>query len=160
MGKAPADPEVQLVLIRTLFWQRYNIMKIVLDTSVIVAALFNSKSKNILNAWQDGKLTFCYSQAILNEYQHIIGKIPPLRKKSQIFFAELQQSKHTLYIEKPSNIQIKIDDPADKKFMECAVAASADFIISLDAHLLDIIEYNDIPTVRPVAFLNQIKLYD
>lgn len=135
-------------------------MKIILDTSVIVAALFNSKSKIILHAWSEGKLTLCYSHAILNEYQHIIGKIPPLRKKSQLFFAELQQSKHTLYIEKPSSIQINIDDPADKKFVECAVEANADYIISLDAHILDIIEYNGIPTVRPVAFLHQIKQYD
>lgn len=135
-------------------------MKIVLDTSVIVAALFNSKSKSILTAWSEGKLTLCYSHAILDEYQRIICKIPPLRKKAKGFFSRLQQNQHTLFIEKPSTIRLNIDDPADKKFVECAVAASADFIISLDAHLLDIIEYNDIPTVRPVAFLNQIKLYD
>lgn len=130
-------------------------MKIVLDTSVIVAALFGSKSKNILQAWRDGKLTLCYSSAILKEYLHIIGKIPPLRKKSQHFFTVLKQSPHTVLIEKPPSIRLKIADAADKKFVECALAANAEYIISLDAHLLDIMEYNGIKTVRPVTFLQQ-----
>jgi putative PIN family toxin of toxin-antitoxin system len=130
-------------------------MKIVVDTSVIVAALFGSKSKNILYAWREGKLTLSYSHAIFLEYQRIIGKIPSLQKNAQMFFTELEQSQHTLFIEKPDQ---SIDDFADKKFVECAVAVDANYIISLDTHLLNINEYNDIQTIRPVAFLQKANI--
>ncbi len=132
-----------------------NKTSIILDTSVMVAALFGSRAKEILNGWERGSIQLCYSQPVLKEYQHIIGKIPPLRKKAQRFFTQMQQSPHTIFIKKPASLRIKIDDPDDKKFIECAVAAKAEAIVSLDAHLLDIGEYDGIPILRPVPFLKR-----
>ncbi len=44
-------------------------------------------------------------------------------------------------------------DPDDNEFLECALAGGADYIVSGDAHLLDIGQYDGIQLVTPAAFL-------
>jgi len=46
-----------------------------------------------------------------------------------------------------------IDDPDDDIFLECAVAAEADIIISGDRHLLDLEVFRGIQIVDPAQFI-------
>lgn len=48
-------------------------------------------------------------------------------------------------------------DPDDDKFLECAIAGSARYIVSGDPHLLDIGEYSGIQIVSPDAFLAMLE---
>jgi uncharacterized protein len=48
------------------------------------------------------------------------------------------------------------DDPDDDKFLECAVTAKADYIISGDPDLLNLKEFKKIKIVSPTQF---IKLF-
>ena len=50
---------------------------------------------------------------------------------------------------------IKEDRP-DNKFLACAIAAQASFIISGDKHLLKLKEFQGIPIVSPREFLKII----
>lgn len=50
-------------------------------------------------------------------------------------------------------IDLEIDDSDDLKFIECAVAGKADYIISGDKHLLNLKEYNDIQIISPSGFI-------
>ena len=47
------------------------------------------------------------------------------------------------------------DDPADDKFLACAVAASVKVIVSGDAHLLGVSGWNGMEVLRPRAFANR-----
>jgi len=49
------------------------------------------------------------------------------------------------------------EDPADNKFIECAVAADAKSIISGDRHLLNLKAYKGIRILPPTGFL-KVKL--
>ena len=49
------------------------------------------------------------------------------------------------------------EDPEDDKFLHCAVAAAARFIISGDHHLLGLSSYKNIPIVTASAFLETIS---
>lgn len=45
----------------------------------------------------------------------------------------------------------------DDKFLHCAVAAGADFIVSGDRHLLQLAKYRRIPIVSPSGLLQKIS---
>ncbi|MDR3557430.1 MAG: hypothetical protein P4L55_21955 [Syntrophobacteraceae bacterium] len=45
------------------------------------------------------------------------------------------------------------DDPSDNIYLACALEGQADFIISGDHHLTDLVEFRDIRIVNPAAFL-------
>jgi len=45
------------------------------------------------------------------------------------------------------------EDPTDNKIIECAVAGEADYIVSGDRHVLDLLRYRNIAVVTPNNFL-------
>jgi len=49
------------------------------------------------------------------------------------------------------------DDPKDNKFIDCAVEANAEFLISGDPHLLEIKKFQEIKVVSPKEFLENFK---
>ncbi len=132
--------------------------KVVIDTSVLVAAFFRSKSLSILESWRKGELIVCYSPDILKEYKLILNKIPPIQKKSKDFFTSLNENPATIKVEKPPKIDVNIEDPDDLKFISCAEATGADYIISLDQHLLRLKSVKGIDIVRPREFIVRLGL--
>ena len=48
-------------------------------------------------------------------------------------------------------------DPKDNKFLECAVAAHASYVLSGDQHLLNQKQYRDILIFSPRQFLEKLK---
>lgn len=130
-----------------------QVTRIVIDTSVLVAALFNSKSKQIIEGWQAGKWTVCYSKPMRNEYEKVLMKIPPIRQKAEEFFALLERVDHTEHIENPPAADVAIEDQDDLKFVSCALEAGADYIISLDEHLLSLGKIEETSILSPGDFL-------
>jgi predicted nucleic acid-binding protein len=47
-------------------------------------------------------------------------------------------------------------DPKDDKFLEAAQAGQADCIVSVDADLLDMVAFEDIPIIRPAEFFARL----
>ncbi len=128
-----------------------------LDTSSIVAAFFGSRAKKLLTAWGHGALILYYSEAIWREYQRILMKIPPIRRKSQWFLSEIQVNRFAVKIGKTPVVRIPLEDPEDRKFLACAQAAKAEYLVSLDAHLLNVREYHETKIVRPGELLRELK---
>ncbi len=122
-------------------------MKIVLDTNILLSAV-SSKSnshwiyRNIIG----GMIELCVTTEILSEYAEILDEnanpiisstvldaltnLPSLKKVEIYFKWEL----------------IKID-PDDNKFVDCAIAANADFIVTNDRHF-DILKSTSFPKVE------------
>ncbi|RCK78438.1 MAG: hypothetical protein OZSIB_1358 [Candidatus Ozemobacter sibiricus] len=50
-----------------------------------------------------------------------------------------------------------VEDPDDDKFLECAIALNADFIVSGDRHLLELGDYMGIKILNPRDFLHVIE---
>lgn len=108
--------------------------RIVLDTNCLLAVL-PSKSR-YHKLWADfieGQIALCVSTDILLEYEEI------LTQKASFSLAE---SIIKTILNKPNVVRIvptwhfnMIDtDPDDNKFVDCAIAANADCIVSEDAH--------------------------
>ena len=45
------------------------------------------------------------------------------------------------------------EDPSDNKYLECAVSAGAQYIVSGDKHLLGLRSYQGVEILTPAAFL-------
>ncbi len=54
-------------------------------------------------------------------------------------------------------LKVIVEDPDDDKFLACAVNGGADYIISGDAHLLNLKEYRGIQILTPAVFFSVIK---
>ena len=54
-------------------------------------------------------------------------------------------------------VEVINEHPADNKFLECALAANADYIVSGDKHVLRVATYKKIKMLSVSDFLNMLK---
>lgn len=130
-------------------------MRVVMDTCVLVGALFNSRAQQILSHWNAGRLTICYDRRIFDEYRRILTRIPPIRDQARSLLRTIAAGHHTERIDHAIELNIVIDDPADKKFLECLHASKANYLITQDEHLLSFHSRENACIVTPSGFLNQ-----
>lgn len=67
---------------------------------------------------------------------------------------------HVLFTAKTPNLKIVEKDPADDKFIECAVALNSKFIVSGDKALREIENYMGIKILSPKKFLDEYEKLD
>lgn len=89
-----------------------------------------------------------FSPDIFDEYFEVLAR-PKFNQEERDIkeLAELLTEKGVV-MEPQSRLEIVEKDPADNKFLECAVAGEADFIISGDRHLLNLQEYEGIRILK------------
>ncbi len=125
-------------------------LRIVLDTNTLLVSI-SSRSKyhwlyqNLLKE----KFQIFFSNEILTEYEEII---------SQKFDSEVAQDVIRSLLALPHAHQIDIfyhwhlisNDPDDNKFVDCAVSANVDYLVSNDRHF-KILESIEFPLVKVVT---------
>lgn len=114
-------------------------LRVILDTNVLLSGIFfGGVPGRILAAWQDERLELVLSPSILAEY-HDAGTILAARYAAienplKAILALLTQ---TVSIVDAPNLRERVSgDPADDKFLACAIAAQVPLIVSGDKHLL------------------------
>ena len=131
-------------------------MKIVLDTNVLVSGIFWSGVPfKILEYWMQKKFELVISREILDEYQRTLIKLSKGRNGPLVDHWMLLVAENSHIINTKKRFRLSAD-PDDDKFIECAVAGSARYIVSGDSHLLDICSVLDIPIITPSEFLKKI----
>lgn len=134
-------------------------MRIVLDTNVLVSALVSPDGlpARLLRLCEAQLLGIVVSDAILDEYRRALGyeKVAARRGRSPADIARLVDEFRSFSdVVAPEQVpSVVADDPADDKFLACAVEGSADYIVSGDRHLLQLGEYRGIPILSPRTFL-------
>ena len=128
-------------------------LKVVLDTNVIVSGLNFQKSKpaKILLMVASGEITNFISNYILNETKRVLAN-KFFWTREEVESAEVWLKTFSKSIEPKGHISIIADDP-DNRILECGVEGQADFIISGDHHLTDLENYQRIKIVDPATFL-------
>jgi len=108
--------------------------KVVLDTNCLLASLSKlGKAYTVWKSFQEGRYTLCVSTEILEEYEEIIAQ-----KTTQ----SLARNVVDLIVKSPNVEQVNTyfhwglisADPDDNKFVDCAFAAGATYIVSDDTH--------------------------
>jgi uncharacterized protein len=109
-------------------------LQIVLDTNVLLMSLpRKSPYRPIFDAFLSGKIHLLLDNAILNEYVEII------EKRSDAIVAQnigelLVNSPNVVRVDVTTKWLLIVQDPDDDKFVDCAVAGRADYIVTNDAH--------------------------
>ncbi len=57
------------------------------------------------------------------------------------------------FVDQGKPVALIEEDPDDNKFIECAMSANADYIVSGDPHLLNVEKFKDIRIVNATQFL-------
>lgn len=109
-------------------------MRLVLDTNSLIQCIAHrSRYHELWRSFLDGRNQLCVSTEILAEYAEI------LEKKTSPTFASLAidvivNNPYTLFVTPYYKFNIIKIDPDDNKFVDCAVAANARFIVTEDHH--------------------------
>ena len=133
-----------------------------MDTNCLLASL-SSKSENF-RVWKDfqtGKFTLCVSNEILEEYQEIIAqKTTP--SIAQNVVRAIVESENVEFIDPHFHVYAIFADPDDNKFVDCAFAANAAFIVSEDSHFeaLKTLAFPKIMVLKLKAFLKFLENRD
>ena len=135
-------------------------MRVVVDTNVFISSLLNTEGnpRKVIDLWRFEKITLCLSKQILAEYFEVLGRFgmseePEGEKLVQLF----QKRYNQVFLPSVPAISAIAEDPADNKFIECAVAADAKYIISGDRHLLNLKVFKGVRILPPTEFL-KVKL--
>jgi len=136
-------------------------MKIVLDANIFVSAFLWGRNPNeIVELVSDGEATLFITDEILAEADIVFRK-----RKFHLTEEEIQY--HIRRI-KELGTKIKVADSerittggcrdkTDNIYLECAVAAKADYVISGDIHLRELKEYQGIKIVNPAEYLEIVN---
>lgn len=132
-------------------------MRAVIDTNVLISALIapNGTPGRILRHLEG--LTVVSASKLRAElvrvlhYRHIAERYAIDEKVIGEFLALLDPATEIVSLDE--NIHIASRDPDDDKFLACAVAGRAAFVVSGDQHLLEIGAYKGIRILTPAEFL-------
>ena len=129
--------------------------KVVLDTNCLVMAL--SRHSEYYPVWQGirtGKYVLCVSNDIISEYQEIIAQKTSEVVANNVVRA-LLESPFVELIDPYYHLELIVADPDDNKFVDCAFAANATYIVSNDKHfdVLKKIKYPPLQVIKLIEFL-------
>jgi len=139
------------------------LIKVVLDTNIFVSGILNSKGapSQVLKAWQENKFVLTTSKPIIKEIKQVLNsaKIQEFLIKHKVVKEDLNDFFSTLsfnaLVVKPSfKLDIIKEDPADNKFLECALMVKAEYIVSGDKHLLKLKMYENIKIISAYELIN------
>jgi putative PIN family toxin of toxin-antitoxin system len=138
-------------------------MKIVLDTNVWLSAVFwSGEAEKIIESRE--KFEILISEDILKEITEVLDKETKFQKFIEDRKQKIEELIRTiLSISTLTSTLSKVDIIKHKKdniILELALDGEADYIISYNKHILDLIEFKGIRILSPGDFLKLIKTFN
>jgi uncharacterized protein len=131
-------------------------MKAVIDTNVVVSANLSDQgpSAAILDLAANKLVLMCISPAVLIEYGAVLRR-PRLKLALARVAGSLAVIRNTSRMVRPSRRLTEAQEEPDNRFLECAAAAGADFIITGNVkHFPE--QFENTRVVTPREFLDLI----
>lgn len=125
-------------------------MNIVLDSNVILQVAFTQKPlKLVWDKLLEGSYTLCVTEDILYEYQEKVIDCFHNEQLANMLINTLLNCPYVKRIETFFRYNLIQADPDDNKFVDCALACNAKYIVTEDAHF-DTLKNIDFPKVDVV----------
>lgn len=138
-------------------------MKIVLDTNIWLSALFwEGEANKLIETLISKKYKIIITENILSEIIEVINK----EEKFQRFIKDKKQKiedlirtiiHHSNLIETNTKIGLIKEHPKDNIILEAAFDGKAEYIISYDNHILNMLEFRGVKILNPREFLDLLK---
>jgi len=137
-------------------------LRVVLDTQVLLrgaGARTDSLTSKIYDAWREGRFTLLLSEPIAAEVEEVLLRSEVLQKLHlnpvEVRALVILVRRRALFVTPVTPIR-QSRDPADDKFLECAVAGEADYIVRADHDLLSLTEVQGIPVLDVPTFWRKL----
>lgn len=138
-------------------------LKAVIDTNLFISGIF---AKGLLSAelqdlWIQQEFELVTSMEILKEvsrvlhYPRIQKRFKPKEEAIRRFFRLVFRK--AIITKDLYKIDTVTEDPADNKFLACALEAKADFIVSRDPHLRNLKQFQGIEIVDAKTFVERVR---
>jgi hypothetical protein len=134
------------------------VIRVVVDTNVFISSFFGGNPRKIINLWKSGEITLCLSKPIVDEYIEVLRRLELQDEKElEELLGLFANGFHLVYTAKTPELLVVEEDPDDDKFIECAVALKAKFVITGDSAVKKIQDYMNIKIVSPKEFLSSFR---
>lgn len=134
-------------------------MRVVLDTNILLVSISDrSRYHLIFKSFLESRYSICVTTEILNEYGEILGTHMNESLVSHIFEL-IDNSSNVILITRYFKFDLIKIDPDDNKFVDCAIASNADFIVTNDSHFNSLREI-PFPKVKAITideFMDVLK---
>ena len=128
-----------------------------LDTNCLLISL--SRRGAYYTVWKEffsEKYILCYTNEILSEYEEILSQKMGGDIAGNVIKAIISR-KNTVRLDVHFRFNLIQADPDDNKFVDCAIAANASFIVSQDHHF-DVLHAIDFPKVELIGIDEFVSL--
>lgn len=130
---------------------------VVLDTNILISAFgFGGKPDKCFRLGFTDEIELVTSPEALSELERVM-EYPhlPFNDKERYYYPKIVR--YVCRIVDPAEEINEIDhDPDDDMFLECAVEAGANYIVSGNNHITDLGTFRGIKTLSPHQFLEEI----
>ena len=133
--------------------------RIVLDTNCLLQALpSRSPYHKIWTEVMAGRICLCVNSDILNEYEKILAEKTNAEIARNVVRA-IMRLHTTIFQQVYFHFGLIEADPDDNKFVDCAVAVDAEYIVTNDAHfnILKQIEWPRLTVIDIKEFTRQLN---
>ncbi len=133
--------------------------RIVLDTNCLLQSLPSKSNYHLV--WKqilEGKVVLCVNTEILNEYEEILS-IKTTREIAKNVVEAIARLSTTFYQEAYVHFGLIEQDVDDNKFVDCAIASDAEYIVTNDSHfsVLRSIPWPKVDVIALHDFAEQLK---
>ena len=127
-------------------------MNVVLDTNVLLVAIpFGKPYYPIFDAFLNGVFNLCVTTDILDEYAEKLQEKYAMRPTvAENVMSALENSPDIVHISKYFFWNLITVDPDDNKFVDCAIAANANFVVTDDRHF-NVLKAVAFPPVKVIS---------
>lgn len=128
-----------------------------LDTNCLLISL--SRRGAYYTVWKEffsEKYILCYTNEILSEYEEILSQKMGGDIAGNVIKAIISR-KNTVRLDVHFRFNLIQADPDDNKFVDCAIAANASFIVCQDHHF-DVLHAIDFPKVELIGIDEFVSL--
>jgi putative PIN family toxin of toxin-antitoxin system len=138
-------------------------MRVVLDANIYISSLISGQGNpaTIISRWLAGEFDVLLSQPIIDEISRVTGyerlqrKYQKIRER-RLEFIELI-SEQSIWSEPTETLAIVTADESDNRYLECAIAGGATYVVTGDEHLLSVGNYQGISIITPAAFVTLLE---
>jgi putative PIN family toxin of toxin-antitoxin system len=136
------------------------LLKIIIDTNIFISGILTEGGNPslVIKAWKRSqKYKLFVTEEIIQEILKVLKRL----KVTEDIIYDWDQAirKNAIKVITTQKIDFIKDDPEDNKFLECAISAHADYIVSGDSHLTKLKKFEGVNIVTAKQFLEILSNY-